>query len=98
MLDTTDSLFLYSFNSTVILSTWARSLLFSWVVDWDAFSSSSTLISRSLTCFSLRSRKARWAALFWALRFYLAAVSNRILYTTCSSAENEGMCFIDLPK
>lgn len=66
---TTARRFLYSFSWAVILSTFDRSWLFSLLVIADALSSSSTLVSRSFTCFSFRSRKARWAARFCALRF-----------------------------
>ena len=66
---THDKRFRYSLSSTCNLSTWARRRPFSWLADSDAFSRSSTLVSRSLRCFSLRSRKARCAARFCAFRF-----------------------------
>jgi hypothetical protein len=44
-------------------------MLFSWLVDSDAFSRSATFSSRSFKCFSFRSRNARWAARFCAFRF-----------------------------
>lgn len=59
----------YSDSSDDIFSICARKMLFSWFADSDAFSKSSTLVSRSLRCFSLRSRNARWAARFCAFRF-----------------------------
>ena len=64
-----DSLLRYSRSSMDIFSTCARRMLFSWLADSEAFCKSSTLVSRSLRCFSLRSRNARWAARFCALRF-----------------------------
>ena len=59
-----DNLFLYSLTSTFKRSTSARRRPFSWFVDSEAFSNSSTLVSRSLRCRSFRSRKARCAARF----------------------------------
>lgn len=56
--------FLYSFSSTVILSTLERSSWFSLLAASEAFCNSSTLVSKSLRCLSLRSRNARCAALF----------------------------------
>jgi hypothetical protein len=65
-----DKRFLYSRSSICSLSTWARKSPFSWFADSEAFSSSPTLVSKSLRCFSLRSRKARCAARFCAFLFY----------------------------
>lgn len=54
----------YSRSSICSPDTCARSNPFSWLEASEAFSSSCTLVSRSLRCFSLRSLKARCAARF----------------------------------
>lgn len=64
-----ESRFLYSRSSVCNRSTCAFNSPFSCLSASCALDSSVTLVSRSLRCCSLRSRKARCAALFCALRF-----------------------------
>jgi len=64
-----DKRFLYSRSSTWSLSTCALSRPFSCLSASCVLARSATLVSRSLRCFSLRSRNARCAARFCALRF-----------------------------